>query len=46
METLALLRKLLLEGKITKQQCKTYRGQVLSGNEKACIVGLKRSKLI
>jgi hypothetical protein len=46
METIKLLRELYRAGKINKQQLKTYRGQVLSGNESACLVGMKRKGLI
>lgn len=43
---LKMLKWLFDEGKITKQQLKTYRGQVLSGNAEAALVGLRRKKLI
>ena len=46
METLKLLKVLYKEGKITKQQLKTYRGQILHGDEEAALVGLRRKKLI
>lgn len=49
METVRLLKMLkwlFEEGKINKQQLKTYRGQVLSGNGNAALVGLMRKKLI
>lgn len=46
MKTIKVLKQLLKDGKITKQAFRTYKGQVLSGNEDACIVGLKRKKLI
>ena len=45
-QTLNLLRKLKEQKKITKQEYRTYRGQVLSGDIKGCLVGLKRKKLI
>lgn len=32
--------------KITIQQFRTFKGQVLSGNEEGCLKGLKRMKLI
>lgn len=44
--TLILLKELLKQGKITQQQFRTYRGQVISGNEEGCLVGLKRKRLI
>ena len=43
---LKLLKRLKKERKISVQEYRTYRGQVLSGNAKGCIVGLKRKKLI
>ena len=46
METLKLLKALYEKGKINKQQLKTYRGQVLHGNEEAALIGLRRKKLI
>lgn len=46
MKTLTLLKVLYKEGKITKQQMKTYRGQILHGDEEAALVGLRRKKLI
>ena len=46
METVKLLKRLKKDGKITMQQFKTFRGQVLSGNEEGCRKGLKRMKLI
>lgn len=49
METRAILemiRMLFRDGRITKQEMKTYRGQVLSGNGEAAIVGMRRKKLI
>lgn len=46
METMKLLKRLFKEGRINKQELKTYRGQILHGNEEAAIVGLKRKKLI
>lgn len=46
MKTLTLLKVLYKEGKITKQQLKTYRGQILHGDEEAALVGLRRKKLI
>ena len=46
METLKILHKLYKENKINKQQFKTYRGQVLNGDETGCLRGLKRKELI
>lgn len=46
MKTMKILKQLLKDGKITNQAFRTYKGQVLSGNEDACVVGLKRKKLI
>lgn len=46
METIDIINKLLKEKVINKQQYKTYRGQILSGNEKGCIIGLQRKGLI
>ena len=42
-KTLKSLRK---SGKLTGQQCSTYKGQVLSGNIAGCLKGLERKKLI
>lgn len=46
MKTIELLKQLLAEKKITKQAFRTYKGQVLSGDEAACIKGLKRKGLV
>ena len=46
METVSLLKKLKRENKITTQTYKTYMGQISSGDELACIKGMKRKKLI
>lgn len=46
MEILKILKRLYKEGRINKQQLKTYRGQVLHGNEEAALVGLQRKGLI
>lgn len=46
METMKIIKRLLTERKITQQEFRTYRGQILSGNEEGCIKGLKRKKLI
>lgn len=45
-ETLTLLKTLKAGKKITLQQYRTYKGQVLSGNIDGCIKGLKRKRLI
>ena len=45
-DTLQLLKRLLDEGKISNQAYKTYVGQVKHGDEKACLLGLKRKHLI
>lgn len=46
METIKLLKELKRDGKITLQQFRTFKGQVLSGNEAGCLKGLERMKLI
>ena len=46
METIKLLTQLKREKKITTQAYNTYIGQIKSGNELACIKGMKRKKLI
>ena len=46
METIKLLKQLRRDNLINTQQFKTYRGQVLSGNEDGCLRGLKRKGLI
>lgn len=46
MKTLKLLKHLYKEGKITKQQMRTYIGQILHGDEEAALCGLRRKKLI
>lgn len=45
-EIIDLLKALLKENRINQQQFRTYKGQVLSGNVSACIVGMKRKHLI
>lgn len=45
-QTLKLLKILKNQNKLTMQQYKTYRGQVLHGDKSGCLVGLKRKKLI
>lgn len=44
--TIKLLQQLLKDGKITRQQFRTYKGQVMHGDEIGCIKGLKRKHLI
>lgn len=46
METIKVLKQLKHENKITTQAYKTYMGQIRSGNELACIKGMRRKKLI
>lgn len=46
METIKILRQLLKDRKINQQQFRTYKGQVVSGNEDGCIKGLLRKELI
>jgi hypothetical protein len=46
MELQEMLRRLYQDKAITKQQYRTYKGQVTSGNAVGCITGLKRKRLI
>ena len=46
METVSLLKQLKRENKIITQAYNTYIGQIRSGNELACIKGMRRKKLI
>ena len=46
METIKLLKQLKRENKITTQAYETYMGQISSGDEIACINGMKNKKLI
>jgi len=46
MNTLDILKELCGSGKINQQAYKTYRGQVMHGDEAACIIGLQRKRLI
>lgn len=41
-----ILKGLLKENKITKQQFRTFKGQILSGDVNGAIIGLKRKQLI
>lgn len=43
---LKMIRRLFETGRISKQEMKTYRGQVLSGHGDAALVGMRRKKLI
>jgi hypothetical protein len=45
-KTIDLLIWLRQKGLITKQQFKTFKGQVLHRDEAGCLRGLKRLKLI
>ena len=45
-KTIMLLKWLLMNGQITKQQFKTFKGQVIHGDEAGCIRGLQRLNLI
>ena len=46
MKIIKILKQLKADKKINIQEFRTYRGQVLSGNEEGCIRGLKRKGLI
>ena len=46
METIKLLKQLKREKVISYQAYKTYMGQISSGDEIACINGMKNKKLI
>ena len=46
METIKLLKQLKREKAISYQTYKTYMGQISSGDEIACIKGMKNKKLI
>lgn len=46
MQIMKILKQLKADKKINTQEFKTYRGQVLSGNEEGCLRGLKRKGLI
>jgi len=45
-ETLRILKTLLNGNRITKQQYRTYKGQVLAGDIDDCLKGLQRKHLI
>lgn len=46
METIKLLKTLKNSKQITIQQYRTFKGQILSGNEIGCIKGLLKKHLI
>ena len=46
METIKLLKQLKREKAISYQAYRTYMGQISSGDEIACINGMKNKKLI
>ena len=45
-KTILLLKQLLKNRQITKQQFYVFKGQVLHGDEEGCLKGLKRLNLI
>lgn len=45
-ETLRTLKTLLNDNRITKQQYRTYKGQVLAGDIEGCLKGLQRKRLV
>lgn len=45
-KTIEMLKALMQQKRITTQQFRTFKGQVLSGNESGCIKGLQRLGLI
>lgn len=45
-ETLRTLKTLLNDNQITKQQYRTYKGQVLAGDVEGCLKGLQRKRLV
>lgn len=46
MRLLKTLKQLKKDGRISQQEFRTYKGQVLSGDESGCIKGLKRKGLL
>lgn len=46
MELMRMLKRLHKNKKITRQQFRIYKGQVIHGDEIGCIVGMKRKGLI
>lgn len=46
MELIKILKQLLKDRKITQQQFRTYKGQVIHGDEIGCIKWLKRKHLL
>ncbi len=45
-KTLRTLKTLLNDNRITKQQYRTYKGQVLAGDIEGCLKGLQRKRLV
>lgn len=45
-EILLTLKKLYSNNRITRQQYRTYKGQVIAGDIEGCRKGLQRKKLI
>ena len=46
MELMRILKRLHKDKKITRQQFRTYKGQVIHGDAVGCIVGMKRKGLL
>ena len=46
MELMKILKRLHKDKKITRQQFRTYKGQVLNGDAVGCIVGMMRKGLL
>ena len=46
MDVWKVLKELKKQNKITKQQYRTYKGQILSGDTEGAIRGLKRKQLV
>ena len=44
--TIGKMKQMVKQNKITVQQFRTFKGQVLSGNEEGCLKGLKRLGLM
>ena len=45
-KTLNTLKALYKDNRITRQQYRTYKGQVLAGDVEGCLKGLQRKKLV
>lgn len=45
-KTLRTLKTLLNDNRITKQQYRTYKGQVLAGDIEGCLKGLQKKRLV